>query len=553
MVRKLLGVTTVAALMLGSSSAALAAPNLQTNLCSQHGVAFGEVNTSANGTERDVDVKYDIGIISYQALSSSGVTKILDAIVFPDGYPVTGDKVIISLENAEFANPTKVRLVYDNGTDEILLAPTTATSNKVEFELPNDVERIEGLVEEGVEDKISFKIPGTLKPKDRVKINVTQLQGTSTVTNGCIVQDLMIVEDQFIADSDPIVDNEKLAVAENGVTKLYDDEISETNSTTTVSYNPCLTRWPHDCEHECPSCDLICNEQNQGNCVLPSPCNTFPVCGLGIFQAADFVNGQVFDPNCDESPVVKPIISVSSLAESTVKLTLKGNFNGITSVTFYGSNGQTLCSATPENGEASCTVSGRNLFDATNKEWNGAVSFTFSVTVDGKTQLSPRQFSASAEISGGELAHPVYLNWDNVMTWGLDLAHGNALAFKVPYVRTDNYMTSAIRIENVGGDAPVAIYVTDPAGGWKLVKVLALKAGEEKIITGSDLVDWAKDKGIDLLESKSGRFGILAIASRDPNAKALDLNVYSAQQVKGTNNVRFVPVEVLSSVPNDLH
>lgn len=125
-------------------------------------------------------------------------------------------------------------------------------------------------------------------------------------------------------------------------------------------------------------------------------------------------------------------------------------------------------------------------------------------------------------------------------------------------MRADNYMSSAIRIENIGNDTPIAIYVASPNGGWAFVKALSLPKGGEQIITGDQIVKWASQSGIDLAKDKNGRFGVLVVASPDicgskSNLGACcempTLNVYAAQQVRGTDNVRYVPVKPISGLP----
>ena len=597
MVRKLLGVATAAVLLLGGTSAQAA------TTCPAPVIHFG---TGTNA--------YDLGVISYQALSSSGVTKVLPELDLSGVNATEGDTLTIVLNNAEFANPDKVVLEVTNGTDTATVSPSTVTSNKLEFTINSGLSgtvTLVALYDDDTNRTLSFKIPGTLKPGDKAVINITTRdQNGQTRDNGCVSQEIMVVKNQFtVASNVELVDDEPLAVTANGVTSLYDDGKEYEGPVTTVRYNPavmraCSTGGSTTCTPECPTCELVCNSVTSqtstilGNCVLPATCanvsnvdpNTLEVLGeipadlaealakgeaslddlnsyqeeanyLQFFQTADFTNG-IQNIICDGAIVkVKPILSVATLSESTVNLTLKGNFEGIKSVTFYGANGKELCTATPDvkNGVATCSVSGRQVFDATNKLDDNSVGFTFAITTDGKSQLSPRKFDLSTEITGGELAHPVSLNWGTVMTWGF--GRNSTLAFKVPYIRTDNYISSAIRIENAGNAAPVAVFVTDPEGGWKLVKVIDMKAGEEKIITGSTLAEWAKEAGIDLEASKSGRFGVLAVVSMNPCASAgtdgcchaLNFNLYSAQQVIGTDNVRFVPVEVLQQIPTDLH
>ena len=563
MVRKLLGVATAAVLLLGGTSAQAA------TTCPAPVIHFG---TGTNA--------YDLGVISYQALSSSGVTKVLPELDLSGVNATEGDTLTIMLDNAEFANPDNVVLEVTNGTDTATISPSTVTSNKLEFTINSGLSgtvTLVALYDDNNNKTISFKIPGTLQPGDKVTINVTTLdQNGNTKNNGCVSQEIMVVENQFVVNPnvDP-EDDEPLAVTENGVNALYDDGKEYKGPIFTVFYNPGVgpvcsantVSTSTTCDSECPACQLVCNAVTTtsttttvlGNCVLPGTCDNGQFeTPLQIFQAKDFSGNATCASN---SAIIKPILSVATLSESTVNLTLKGNFEGVKSVTFYGANGKELCTATPdvENGVATCSVSGREVFDATNRLADGSVGLTFAITVDGTSQLSPRKFALSAEISGGELAHPVALDWGTVMTWGF--GRNSTLAFRVPYMRADNYISSALRIENTGEAAPVALFVTDPAGGWKFIKVIDMKAGEEKIISGANVVQWAKDAGIDLEASKDGRFGVLAVVSLDPCAtsgiggccNALNFNLYSAQQVIGTDNVRFVPVEVLSELPSDLH
>ncbi len=636
MVRKLLGAATLAAVLLGGVVSAIPAKAADT--CGNHRVAFGSTDVGDPGrgdddnATADVVKKFDVGVISYEALPSGGVTKVTDAIIF-ENYPATdlaGGKLVVTLSNAEFANPAQLRLVYDNGTAEQELSPSGYSANKVEFDIPTDALSIEGIIQADQGEKIEFKIPGTLKVGDKVTINITGLKNNETVENGCIQQSIMIVENQFAAkiftnDNVPKVDDEPLAVTLDGVTKLYDDGTNP-KPTLTVAYNPCTPtvcnvqqqQTGDCCEYECPDCELICNTEpggggggnagpGLGNCVLPAPCNGDAgdeFCGLQIFQTADFGERDegLCNPREDEfckSLDFKPIVSIDSLAESTVKLELRGNFAGVSSVEFVGANGKTWTATIDEkNGVAYATVSGREFFEENNRDTNGAIEFSFRITVDGETQLSPRTFTADAEISGGELTHPVTLNWGKVMTWGLGFS--NALAFKVPYVYLTDGVSSMVRLENTGNTAPVALFVSDPEGGWKLVKVLPVKKGEEVVITRhkhfaenewkqGGLEDWIKDAFKDesqkldiIFNNRKGRLALMAIVSRDPcdqgtcdpkyqkladTAKeiqncllggsvdacyhAVNMNLYSSQQV-GTD-VRFIPVEVLKEIPKDLH
>ena len=611
MIRKLLGLASAAVVSLAAMNTSQAAVP-----CNGYHLTFGSVTIDSSTGEETITPNFQLGVVSYEALTASGATLTLDELVFPEGYPSGGNLdnaaiLSINLSNATFANPDKIKLAVEtedgNGKYYIeYFSPKNSTDNKVDFDL-NDIRTavqnesrtlvgIIGLVDDTTNNKISLQIPGTLKAGDKVTINTTLLDSNNqAITGGCISQNIFVVDNQFTAKlpadtnnpSQPAIDVEPLAVIDDGVTELYDD--TSVLPTTTVFYNPfsvpqnanCSNSNPNviQCSSECPSCILVCNSSNaqapvHGVCVLPNPCNAKPVSppggALEIFEKADF-GVQNVEQCPDDTVISKPVLTVNSLAESTVTLTLKGNFEGVNSVDFYTydfTTGQRklLCTANidQENGVATCSVSGRTLFDSNHKDPNnGAIDVTFSLSVDGKTQLTPRTFEASAEISGGQLSHPVDLNWGTVMRWGFGFNTGNTatLAFKVPYMRVDNYMSSAIRIENAGKATPIAIFVTDPNGGWKFIKVLSLKSGQEIIIPGTEIVNWAKDAGIDLMKSADGRFSILAVATASPCSGALtdgcchtlDLNIYSAQQVIGTNSVRYVPVEILNNIPSDLH
>jgi len=500
-----------------------------------------------------------------------------------------------------------------------------ATGDEVAFEFvdegdptdPNDdktyvlqnftIEKLTELDTDGhtAADNLWMQIPGTLQVGDRAQIVITTVDKEGNhLPNGCVRKDFIIVENQYTAKK-PGIDEEGLAVIiENdkaGVLKVYDDEISD-QPLDYALYNPCTPPAcngkgkvaPSECcEHLDGTCSLFCNketvEEGGGEtttaevCADPGYCNekTSCVCseaqidGLRILQTKDMENA---------------VVKVTSLADSNVTLTLTGDMRGVTKVEFVAPNYQTgnydtLCSATPENGVASCSVNGRTLFqDFYKNPQTGSIDVSFKVYVDGKTQLAPQSFYASAEISGGQLYKAAKLDWGEVMTWGQG-AKAPAF-FKVPYVRSDSLIATAIRVENTGDDTPLILYVSDPNGGWKFIKAIAVGAGQEIIIKGTDIVNWAKDAGLDLMAEKQGRFAVLGITGMSPCESAScttgcklnlgahapeefiqgscpaiegaidkfkNLNIYVAQQVIGTTNVRFVPVELIPGTPDNLH
>jgi len=505
-----------------------------------------------------------------------------------------------------------------------------SSENGTQIHLTNNgtftVEKLTELKDNGYEEgnNLWLHIPGDLKIGDKAEIIITAVKENGEhYKNGCVRKEFLVIDTEYVA-AKPGIDMERLAIVADedkaGILMLYDDDNKGAEAPQDhVLYDPCDTYHcvksalgsdvslpPHsDTTAVCYSnpvtggCTLFCNESSGGSsgsggsggsggssgsggvsCAIPDFCDEFACWknepgALRIFR----------NPNMEERSVLPP----TPLTDTTVTLTLKGDMIGVSKVEFlapvYNADGsvssyESLCTATPENGVASCQVSGNTLFQEKHRNpGTGSIDVTFKVYVDGETQLVPESFAASAEISGGQFYHPADLDWSTVMTWGEGLK--SPAYFKVPYMRTDSLMTSAIRIENTSKDeTPLALYVSDPNGGWKFVKAVLIPAGQEVIIKGSQLVDWAKKVGLDLKADKSGRFSVVGITTlapcdyeltrfgwkdadhREPvGTKALEnaieqfknLSIYVSQQVIGTSNVRFVPVELIPGTPADLH
>ena len=563
----------------------------------------------------------DVQYVSYEALPSSGVNANEKYVKFSSDFaPIpVNSTMTIKLENATFKNYSNIALFANatiNGSNStVVIKPSQTAPERLDFKFSQgnvfyadngtevDVSDVEGnfTIEQLTEldtnghsaaNNLWLQIPGTLQVGDKAQIIITTVDKDGKhLQNGCVKKDFIIVENQYTAKK-PKVDEEGLAVVieddKAGVLKVYDDEISD-QPLDYALYNPCSPIACGDhapgtsttcCEHIGGGCELFCNKETvevSGGevtttevCADPGYCtDSACVCskenidGLRILQNKDMKNA---------------IVKVTSLADSTVTLSLKGNMRGVTKVEFVAPNYETkkydtLCSATPENGVATCTVNGRTLFQNFYKNpQTGSIDVSFKVYVDGKTQLAPQSFYASAEISGGQLYKAAKLDWGKVMTWGQG-AKAPAF-FKVPYVRSDSLIATAIRIENTGDDTPLILYVSDPNGGWKFIKAIAVSAGQEVIIKGTDIVNWAKDAGLDLMAEKQGRFAVLGITGMSPcesvscttgsdenSCPAIEgainnfknLNIYVAQQVIGTTNVRFVPVELVPGTPDNLH
>jgi len=579
MIRKALGVATAALILsLGAGQLSAEAACL---------IDFG-----------NKDVKY----VAYEAIPSAGREVDAKFVSFSSDYPklyedskkdseVAISTMTITLENATFKNYENVALIanahYVNKDNEkdtddeiIVIKPYQSSPERLDFKFEEvnkfikdkktitkkkdgkdttynlteiSIVKLTELKTDGTTpaDKLTIWLPGTVKAGDKAQIVITGINKENEHV-GCVKKDFLVVENQYVAKK-PGVDEEGLAVVieddKAGVLKVYDDEISD-QPLNYALYNPCITPGSTGpcCEHTDIECTAFCSNQVEEVCADPGYCDNKTSCicstkgkgmdGLRILQGKDMEDA---------------VIKVTSLANSNVTLSLKGDMKGVTKVEFVAPNYKTykydvLCSATPENGVASCTVSGSTLFQNSHVNPDTkSIDVSFKVYVDGKTQLAPQAFYASAEISGGQLYKAAKLDWGKVMVWGQ--SEKSPVSFKVPYVRTDSLITTAIRVENTGDDTPLILYVSDPKGGWKFIKAIAVGAGQEVIIKGTDIVKWAKDVGLDLMAEKEGRFGVLGITG----TSSKNLNIYVAQQVIGTTNVRFVPVELVSETPDNLH
>jgi len=530
----------------------------------------------------------------------------------------------IRTTNFNFASPQNMVLLVNAkvaGTDYTLVfKPSAAASNSLDFKLEPryvigyidaDKKTIKTDLDVTAIDEISAFVGlrqtdagttqilplmdvamVTLKPGLKGNINITLVDKDGNhVYNGCVKADIYAVMNEYVARSAG-VDNEPLAVAEVGgkwgIVKLY-DEGREGEPVNIVLYKRICDEL-YACQHpitateQCPNppsgdCSLFCNAPTPTaqplptapnvSCINPDACDDNSSCENGDRLA-------IFESIESEGACYKVVTKVESLAQTTVKLTLSGeSFNGVKRVTFkapiYDDVGKIvgydkLCDARIEDGEASCPVSGEYLFVQKHKNpRTGSVDVTFEIEVDGKTPLSPRDFYASAELSGGFVKYPAVLDWGKVMTWGkADQSFRSVAIFKAPYVRSDSSVTTGIRLENSGSSQlTIALYVSDPAGGWKYVDVVNLNPGEEKVLSGAQIETLAKEKaGLDLATVKNGRFAILGIANMSPCTQntALgsfcafkDLNIYVSQQDVGTGSFRYIPVEVLYEVPENLH
>jgi hypothetical protein len=520
-----------------------------------------------------------------------------------------------------------------NGKDEYSLAikPTSATATSIEFNL--DPSSVLGYVDQGeiktdldiktideitafvgirqqkggkLEKTMQVSFPA-LTPGLKGTISITLVDSKNNhVHNGCVKTTLYEVKNQYIAKSVGI-DDEPLAVASAGnkvgILKLFDEGTNGKPVATVMykricdeKYNCNILAQANKPTATCPSvpsasCALFCNSStrfvtrgtNQQqpttqnvSCVDPDPC-TNPQCSLGDRLA-------IYQSLAPQGACYRVVSRVISLAQTKVKLTLKGSsFAGIKTVTFKTpvfdnktgklTGYKELCSVDAskiKDNTATCTIDGGKLFTKEHKSPTGAVDVTFDITVDGQTPLSPREFYASAELYGGFVKHPAYLNWGKVMTWGAGSLNATA-SFKIPYVRSDSIISTGIRIENSSSsDVTIAFYVTDPKGGWKFIKAVSLKAGSAQELHGIDLEKWAKNVGLDLATVKEGKFALLGVMNLSPcssqqNAagcqdcygKAVaglkNINIYASQQIKHTNNIRYVPVQLVPGVPSDLH
>jgi len=566
MIRKVLGLATAAAL------AVVVAPQ-------------AHATCNDNCTLKDTSTY----VTAYEVLPTSGHTiPVSIKFSFPDNTTLHGgSKTSVSLTVATFADPANTVLVADDNGTMVVVKYSGAAANKIDFEysegyvflydtanetigdpynatqidaaqfVPLYITELSGTnVPPEDEAKVNVNIPGNVTPGTVAKLSIINIDPKSKNSDhiGCAVKPLIIVQNQFIAQS-PGVDEEGLAVVfkndKAGIFEVIDDEISEEPSMEAL-YNP-RGGTTTTTGSSCPSTDACCEDicavtvSEEGGCTLPGFCgSTKDIKYLAIFQHPDFNTYDV-------------ALNATTLATSKVTLTLKSDsgMTGVSKVEFLrGLDNETLCSGEPNNGTFSCTVDGNELFVPENKDSNanGAIYVKFKVYVDGSTQLKPETFYATAELFGGEIVRTATLDWGKVMTWGQTEGYA-PVSFKIPYVRVDEAMTTAIRLENTSNkDLPVALYVSDPEGGWKFLEGINLAKGEERIITGAEILEIAANNGIDLTATKNGRFSVLGITNttNDTDLKS-NLSVYVSQQIIGTNNVRFVPVDVICGVPEDLH
>jgi len=207
MLRKLLGAATVALVLSGSALASVAKSNCP---CA---ISSGNVTAC-------------IEAVSYQALPASGVNVKNDAFYFQQ--PITLPKnatITIELKNATFVNPSSIVLVVDDGNQTEKVAPDTTSASKLTFTMTKDARLVELTEVDGSgnsTNKLELNLPGTLKPGDRVELVLTSVdQDGNHIQGGCVRQDIMIVDNQYVAFNKRGADEEPLAVTLKGLTKLF--------------------------------------------------------------------------------------------------------------------------------------------------------------------------------------------------------------------------------------------------------------------------------------------------------------------------------------------
>ena len=407
---------------------------------------------------------------------------------------------------------------------------------------------------------VTMKVDGDLKVGDRVELDLTSEinsgSGFKTFVNGCFKDQIYVIENQWLAHTckcckgdENGIDKDLIVVDDQGYTTVMD---TVTGKMGVSIYNACekskSSGGGECCPEENNTCTLFCNKTTTGGtyteaeCSMPGYCtpNTLECVvtadhGLGIYTQKDFMNPNTYN------------YQVTNLNNSKVTFTLTGNeLDKVEHAYLIDSDtGNTIAEFNIDNNTtATVTVDGSTLFVKANggtQAGGDAIEFKVKIVPKQKVLLDPTTFSLTATISGGQVKNSETVRWVDFEKWGY--SQTGSFVFKVPYIRSDNRMSSVIRFENAGtSPVKVSLFVDDPNGsGWQFVKVVTVNPGTSAYVLGRDLIAAAQSKGITLDGTKG--FAVKGVSDADENY----FTVYASQQYKGTTDFRPLPVKVMNA------
>jgi hypothetical protein len=250
-----------------------------------------------------------------------------------------------------------------------------------------------------------------------------------------------------------------------------------------------------------------------------------------------------------------PEIKVTSISPVSVNFEVTGPMKGIASMKLIDTKGTAGTTDDEDiatfiidyaNNKATASMS---LADLLNK-W-----VAIKLTVDGTTPLEDRRLSINAKlVPAGEVKVGTTLidassDRDLNLALGGFIARGrdiinldiNGLQFVAPYVRSDSYVSSVIRVENAANSDSKIWWFVNNNGTWSLVGTDDLPKGAVVVKLGQDLINAASTKGISLDGTKG--FAVWGIVKTTDGRNNKNITVYGSQQSIG-GSFRPLPIQV---------